>query len=297
MHVLACVPAYNEQDHIGELIKEILDYVDSVAVCDDGSSDFTSKEAKNAGAYVIKHKKNLGKGAALRSLFNYAKQSSADVIVTIDGDKQFLPKEIPKLTKSIIEKPSDVVIGNRFDEKDQVPPYRKFGNKILDHATNIVTDIPIKDTQSGFRAYSKRAIEVMEFSNNGFSADSEILISIVQNKLRITEENVTVIYNTGHRTSTKNPVLHAGGVFASLIEMILIKHPLRYLGIPGIILIITGIVSSVYVLTVFNDIGYFSVPYTLLAIATLAFGLLMILVSGLLFTFNIQLKKKDQNKN
>ena len=86
-------------------------------------------------------------------------------------------------------------------------------------------------------------------------------------------------------------------VFASLIEMILIKHPLRYLGIPGIILIITGIVSSVYVLTVFNDIGYFSVPYTLLAIATLAFGLLMILVSGLLFTFNIQLKKKDQNKN
>ena len=99
MHVLACVPAYNEQDHIGELIKEILDYVDSVAVCDDGSSDFTSKEAKNAGAYVIKHKKNLGKGAALRSLFNYAKQSSADVIVTIDGDKQFLPKEIPKLTK------------------------------------------------------------------------------------------------------------------------------------------------------------------------------------------------------
>ena len=292
MHVLACVPAFNEQDHIGELIKEILRYVDSVVVCNDGSSDFTSKEAKNAGAYVIDHKKNLGKGAALRSLFNYAKESSADVIVTIDGDKQFLPKQIPILTKSIIEKTSDVVIGNRFDEKTQIPSYRKFGNKILDHATNVVTDIPIKDTQSGFRAYSKRAIEVIEFSNNGFSADSEILISVAQNKLRISEENVTVIYNTGHRTSTKNPVLHAGGVFASLIEMILIKHPLRYLGIPGIILIISGIISSVYVLSVFNDIGYFSVPYTLLAIATLAFGLLMILVSGLLFTFNIQLKKK-----
>ena len=83
---IACVPAYNEEGVIGKLIKKILPLVDSVVVCDDGSSDLTSKEAKDAGAFVIRHSHNKGKGAALKSLFDYAKRSNADVIVTIDGD-------------------------------------------------------------------------------------------------------------------------------------------------------------------------------------------------------------------
>ena len=88
---------------------------------------------------------------------------------------------------------------------------------------NIITDLPIRDTQSGFRAYSKKAIDLIEFSNDGFTADSEILISASENGLRISEEKITVIYDTGHKTSTKNPVSHAGGVLGSLIELISLK--------------------------------------------------------------------------
>ena len=99
MYLLACIPAYNEEGVIGNLIKKTLPLVDSVVVCDDGSSDLTSKEAKDAGAFVIRHSRNKGKGAALKSLFDYAKHSNADMMVTLDGDGQFLPEEIPKLTK------------------------------------------------------------------------------------------------------------------------------------------------------------------------------------------------------
>ena len=104
-----------KKEIIGKTVKEILKYVDAVVVCDDGSADNTLTEAKNSGAYVIRHEKNLGKGAGLKSLFDYAMHTTAEVIVTIDGDGQFLPKEIPKLTKDIEDGKSDIVIGYRFE--------------------------------------------------------------------------------------------------------------------------------------------------------------------------------------
>ena len=212
MNTLVCIPAFNEEGAIGKLVKKTLSYVDSVVVCDDGSSDNTTKEAEDSGAHVIVHNENKGKGSALKSLFEHARHSSADIIVTIDGDGQFLPEEIKKLTNPIIENISDVVVGYRFDDDTEMPSYRKIGNKILDHATNIVSSIPIRDTQSGFRAYSKKAIELIEFSNDGFTADSEILINASKHDLRISEEKITVVYDTGRRTSTKNPILHGSGV-------------------------------------------------------------------------------------
>jgi len=254
MNTLVCIPAFNEEGAIGKLVRKTLSYVDSVVVCDDGSSDNTAKEAENSGAHVIVHDENRGKGSALKSLFEHARHSSADIIVTIDGDGQFLPEEIKKLTKPIIEKTSDIVVGYRFDNDTEMPSYRKIGNKILDHATNIATSIPIRDTQSGFRAYSKNAIELIEFSNDGFTADSEILINASKHDLRISEEKITVIYDTGRRTSTKNPILHGSGVLGSLVEMILVKHPLKYLGVPGLIVLICGMLLSFYTISVFNSV-------------------------------------------
>ena len=136
MSILVCIPAFNEEPTIKNVVEDALRYADSVAVCDDGSLDETKNKAEKAGAYVIKHEKNLGKGAALRSLFKYASYSNADVIVTMDGDGQSLPKEIPKLTKPINENKSDIVIGYRFDT-NQMPQYRKIGNKFLDMKAKI----------------------------------------------------------------------------------------------------------------------------------------------------------------
>jgi len=286
MNTLVCIPAFNEEGAIGKLVRKTLSYVDSVVVCDDGSSDNTAKEAENSGAHVIVHDENRGKGSALKSLFEHAKHSSADIIVTIDGDGQFLPEEIKKLTKPIIEKTSDIVVGYRFDNDTEMPSYRKIGNKILDHATNIATSIPIRDTQSGFRAYSKNAIELIEFSNDGFTADSEILIDASKHGLRISEEKITVIYDTGRRTSTKNPILHGSSVLGSLIEMILVKHPLKYLGIPGLIVIFCGVLLSSYTISVFNQTALLPIPFALVSIGLLLLGFLLLMTSGILFAIN-----------
>jgi glycosyltransferase involved in cell wall biosynthesis len=291
MKILACIPAFNEENIIGDVVKKTLSYVDKVIVCDDGSVDNTFNEAKISGAEVIHHSKNLGKGAALKSLFNYARNSNFDVIVTIDGDGQFLPEEITKLVKSIVEKKSDIVIGYRFDDKTEMPSYRKIGNKILDKITSLASDLPFRDTQSGFRAYSKKAIDLITFQTNGFGADSEILINISKKGLRISEQKVTVIYNTGRKTSTKNPLSHSGEVITSIIELVAIRHPLKYLGILGIIFLIIGIIFSVVIISTFNDTRYFSIPFTLLSMGSLLIGLMLLLMSVLLFSINKSLHK------
>jgi glycosyltransferase involved in cell wall biosynthesis len=291
MKILACIPAFNEENIIGDVVKKTLSYVDKVIVCDDGSVDNTFNEAKISGAEVIHHSKNLGKGAALKSLFNYARNSNFDVIVTIDGDGQFLPEEITKLVKSIVEKKSDIVIGYRFDDKTEMPSYRKIGNKILDKITSLASDLPFRDTQSGFRAYSKKAIDLITFQTNGFGADSEILINISKKGLRISEQKVTVLYETGRKTSTKNPLSHSGEVITSIIELVAIRHPLKYLGILGIIFLIIGIIFSVIIISTFNDTRYFSIPFTLLSMGSLLIGLMLLLMSVLLFSINKSLHK------
>jgi len=280
---LACIPAYNEGKVIGNVIKRTLQFVDKVVVCDDGSTDETVEEAKMAGAHVIQHPENKGKGAAFKSLFDYAKKNSVDVMVTIDGDGQFLPEEIPKLIKPILEKKSDIVIGFRFDDTSEMPSYRKFGNKVLDRITNLASDLPYRDTQSGFRSYSKKAINSINFIDSGFSVDSEILVDASRKNLKISEEKVTVIYDTGEKTSTMNPISHTGGILSSLIEQITLRQPLRYFAIPGLAFIIFGIIYSGIVIAIFNEDRYFSIPSTLLALGTLLIGLTMFLVGLILF--------------
>ena len=286
MYLLACLPAYNEEGVIGELIKKITPLVDSVVVCDDGSTDLTSKESQDAGAFVIQHKQNKGKGAALQSLFDFARHSNADVIVTIDGDGQFLPEEIPKLTEDIENGKSDIVIGYRFETEKDMPSYRKIGNKVLDELSKTASNLNLRDTQSGFRAYSKKAIEKIDFKNNGFVADSEILIDASTKDLTISEQHVTVLYNTGTRTSTQNPIRHGSSVLISLLEMVLMKRPLTFLGIPGLIMSVIGIITSSLTLISFNETGYFSIPLTLLSIVLFTVGIMLVLVSGILFSFN-----------
>lgn len=290
---IACIPAYNEQNSISDIIKRVQPFVDKVVVCDDGSTDKTEQKALDVGAHVIKHQKNLGKGNTLKSLFEYAKNIGADIIVTIDGDGQFLPEEIPKIIEPVIKGKADVVIGYRFDDAKDMPSYRKIGNKFLDKMTNMATELPFRDTQGGFRAYSKKAIGVIQFSTSGFGVDSEILIDASKKGLIIVEEKVTVIYNTGGKTSTKTPIVHVSEVMKMLLEIIVIHHPLKYLGLPGIILIIAGIAVGIFVLTIFNETRYFSIPFTLISISVTMLGLLLLLMSVVLFSIAKSINQKS----
>jgi glycosyltransferase involved in cell wall biosynthesis len=289
---IACIPVYNEEKLIENVIKRCKLFVDEVIVCDDGSTDQTVINAKNAGAHVLTHKENFGKGEAMKTLFNYAKKSDADIMVTIDGDGQFLPEEIPKIIEPITKKQSDIVIGYRFDDSEEMPSYRKLGNKMLDKVTNLASDLPFRDTQGGFRAYSRKAFDSISFSTKGFGVDSEILIDASRKGLKISEEKIAVIYNTGEKTSTKGPLAHSSEVLGFLLESIAIHHPLRYLGIPGTILAIIGIVIGMFVLTIFNETRYFSVPFTLITIATLVIGTLLMLMSVVLYSITKSVRQK-----
>tara|TARA_B100000953_G_C17965046_1_gene404304 strand:- start:156 stop:1034 length:879 start_codon:yes stop_codon:yes gene_type:complete len=284
MPILVCIPAFNEGKVIDNVIKDCLKFSDKVVVCDDGSIDNTYEVADAAGAEVIRHEKNIGKGEALRSLFKFACHSNYDTIVTIDGDGQFLPEEIPKLVKNIEENKSDVVVGYRFNNTRDMPEYRKFGNKMLDRMTNMVEELSVRDTQSGFRAYSKKVIENIDFKMKGFGSDAEILIDATKKGFRISEEKITVIYDTGAKTSTKNPISHTGEVISSLLEITAIRSPLKFIGIPGIILMFVGIYFIINVAITFNDIEYFSIPFTLIGATCLALGLILFLMSIILFS-------------
>ncbi len=238
---LACIPAYNEESHIENLVKSAKNYVDSVIVCDDGSTDDTASIAKNAGAIVISHKVNQGYGAAIISLFDYARKNNAEIMITIDGDGQHNPDQIPLLLDTITQHNVDVVIGSRFlNQNTKTPGYRKRGIKIITSAANYGTDLKVSDSQSGFRAYSKNAIDAIHPTEDGMSVSTEILLKISNKGLSLAEIPITISYDDD--TSEYNPISHGISVLANTIKYVSIKHPLKFYGVPGITLIIAGII-------------------------------------------------------
>src|SRR2546427_1958822 len=167
-----------------------------------------------------------------------------------------------------------------------MPGYRKMGNKFLDKMANMASELPFRDTQSGFRAYSSKALSVINFQADGFGADAEILIDASRKGLRVVEEKITVLYDVGHDTSTKDPISHTTDVLTSLIELIALKRPLRFLGIPGLVLMILGVAFSTVVITIFNETRYFSIPSTLVAMGSLVIGIILLLMSVVLFSIS-----------
>lgn len=238
---LACIPAYNEESHIEDLVKSAKKHVDQVVVCDDGSTDDTANLAKKAGATVISHKTNKGYGAAIISLFDYARNNNAQIMITLDGDGQHDPDQIPLLLDTITQHNVDVVIGSRFlNQNTKAPGYRKRGIKIITSAANYGADLKVSDSQSGFRAYSKDAIDAIHPTEEGMSVSTEILLKISNKGLSLAEVPITISYDGD--TSEHNPVQHGISVLANTLKYISIKHPLKFYGIPGIILIIAGII-------------------------------------------------------
>ena len=141
------------------MIKKSLPYVDKVVVCDDGSTDDTAVLARKAGAIVISHETNQGYGATIATLFDYGRKNNAEIMVTLDGDGQHSPDQVPDLINVILKHNVDVVIGSRSlsDDKD-LPSYRRTGIKIITSTINSATNLKVTDSQSGFRAYSKACL-------------------------------------------------------------------------------------------------------------------------------------------
>ena len=238
---LACIPAYNEESHIESLVNSAKNHVDSVVVCDDGSTDNTANIAKNAGAVVISHKINKGYGAAIISLFDYARENNVDTMITVDGDGQHDPDQIPLLVDILSQHNVDVVIGSRFlNQNTEAPGYRQRGIKIITSTVNYGTDLKVSDSQSGFRAYSKIAINAIHPTEENMSVSTEILFKISNKGLSLAEVPITISYDGD--TSEHNPLSHGVSVLANTIKYVSIKHPLQFYGIPGILVTAIGII-------------------------------------------------------
>lgn len=237
--IVALLPSYNEEVALGSIILRTKKYVDEVIVIDDGSYDKTSEVAKLAGAKLIKHKNNLGKGSALKTGFEASKDY--DIIVTIDSDAQHNPDEIPKLIDPIIKGYADIVNGSRYinGNDENTPHYRRVGQKVLDTATNISTGLSLTDSQSGFRAFSKKTLNCFNFEDTGFGVESEMLSDASEQGFRITEVEISVRYDVNG--STKNPISHGITVLVKIIRDMELKRPLYYFTVPGLIIFIIGL--------------------------------------------------------
>jgi glycosyltransferase involved in cell wall biosynthesis len=244
MITIAAMPAFNEEKHIAKTIIGCMKYVDKVVVVDDGSSDATAEIAEALGAIVIKHPENRGYGAALQTIFNTARDMNVERMVIIDSDGQHDPGEIPKLLQPL-NNGTDIVIGSRFVNGNgkNVPAYRKVGMKVLDTATNIAGSINISDSQSGFRAYRRRAIEKIRIKGNDMSAGSEILMQMKDHDLKFEEVDIHCNYGV-EKASKQNAISHGLKVMVHILGEIELRKPLYYITLPGLILMFAGLVMG-----------------------------------------------------
>lgn len=209
-NILIGIPAYNEQNAISSVIKDIKkeDYK-NILVVDDGSTDKTSEYAKNAGAIVLKHIINRhGPGGATGTIIEYAKRNNYDYLVLLDADGQHSPKDIKKLLS--YSKKYDVIIGSRMiGNIKNMPKLRIIANFVGSFVTWFFFGLFLRDTQSGFKVLNKRAIKKIKITYDTFEFCSEMIGEINKNKLSYKEVPIRILYtdhslNKGHGQSIKN---------------------------------------------------------------------------------------------
>jgi glycosyltransferase involved in cell wall biosynthesis len=216
--IIVAIPAYNEEQFIAEVVRKARKFVDQVIVVDDGSTDSTARVAEAAGAMVINHGVNKGYGESIKSCFNAAKENGADILITLDGDGQHDPDDVPKLLAPISRGEADVVVGSRFlNDKSDMPQYRKFGINVITFLYNFGSRLKVSDAQSGFRAYSRKAMDGLVITRSGMGASVEVIIKIREEGFRIKEVPICCSYLPN--SSTLNPFRHGLGVALTVLKL------------------------------------------------------------------------------
>ena len=292
MKITVGIPAYNEEKNIAKIISQIKEITSSIIVCDDHSTDDTNKIAKSMGVDVITHSRNMGYGSAIKSIFAKAKEIDSDILVTMDADGQHRIEDLKKILEPVLSGTVDICIGSRFLEKnvENVPSYRKVGIKVLTKLTNVSLKESITDSQSGFRAYAKKAISEIIPTESGMAISNEILLKASNLNLRIGEVPIVVLYDGD--TSTHNPVSHGTSVFVSTLKFIAIEHPLQFFVLPGTLILLLGLSFVLWALQLFSDSGVLVTNITLIGIACLIFGAILIVNGINLFSITHLIREK-----
>ncbi len=289
------IPAFNVERTIAKVVVRARQYCDDIIVCDDGSSDDTGKIAESLGCKVVRHHRNIGYGAAIRTLIDAAGKEGADVLVTIDADGQHDPEEIASLVGPIIQGEADLVIGTRFGPNGSertIPALRKFGIKSITWLVESLSHQNISDAQSGFRAYGKKALSHIHPGEQGMGASTEILLTAKANGLRVLEIPTTVKYGHDNK-STHNPIYHFADVVASTLKIASIRHPLPFFGLPGIAFLLTSVSFALWALNIFSKEGRLVTNLTLISIGTAIIGTILVTAGVLLFTLITVLRERS----
>ena len=284
--VIAAIPAYNEEKYIGTVVLKARQYVSEVIVLDDGSTDHTADVARLAGASVIRHQQNEGKGASIRMLLAEARKRNPDILVLLDADSQHNPDEIPTLVKPISES-FDLVIGSRERQRGNIPHYRHTGQRVLSYFSGILSGKRGIDSECGFRALSAKAIAELKLKQNGFAIETEMIAAAVEKGLNITQVPISAIYTKDG--STLSPVAHGVGNLAWIITMISERKPLIFFGVAGTVLVVSGAIAAARVLHISSTGGIIAIGTALMSVLFLTIGIFTIFTGVIL---NALLKRK-----
>ena len=293
MKIIVGIPAFNEEKNIAVLIIQLKKIADKIIVCNDGSTDLTSKIAEELGATMINHEKNLGYGAAIRSIFLKSKDLDGDILVTFDADGQHRIEDINRVINPIINGESDLVIGSRFldESAKEVPQYRKAGIKLITKITNASIKKQLTDSQSGFRAYSKKVLNELNPSELGMGISTEILIKASAKNFRISEVPIKIVYDGD--TSTHNPISHGSSVLLSTIKFTSIEHPLKFYGIPSMIFFAIGLLFTSLSIEYYADIGRLNTNLTLIGAGSILIAVVLLLTGILLYSLVSVVREKN----
>lgn len=278
--IVALIPAYNEERFIGSLVLTVQPLVDQVIVIDDGSTDQTTEIAQRAGALVLRHQQNQGKAAAVNTGFNYVRQRGPVAVVMLDGDGQHCADDIPAVLAPVLEEGADIVVGSRFLEvKSDIPAYRQVGQHGLTMLTNMASGVRTSDSQSGYRAFSARAINVLTFGQGGFSLESEMQFLANEYGLNLVEVPIKVTYA---EPAKRNPVSHGMQVVNAVLRLVGQTRPLLFFGVPGLVTLFCGVLLGLYVVQQYSLSHQLAQGYALITVALTVTGMLLLFSAILL---------------
>ncbi len=268
--IVAVIPAYNEERFIGSMVLHAARHADAVIVVDDGSTDATAAIAAQAGAIVASHEHNRGKGVALNTGFRQAAALRPEVVVTLDADGQHLAGEIETVIQPVLAGQADLVIGSRYLRAGApVPAHRALGHQLFTFMTNRASGLAVSDSQSGFRAFSRRALETITFHSPGFSVESEMQFLAHDHDLKLVEVPVTIRYPD----PPKRPVIQHGLlVLNGLLQLVGQYRPLFYFGLPGLVLTLLGLGLGVWTVDIYRRTQELAVGYALISVMLFLLG-------------------------
>jgi glycosyltransferase involved in cell wall biosynthesis len=239
--LLVGIPAYNAAGSVGNVVRAATAHADLVLVVDDGSVDETASRAREAGATVVAHPVNSGYGAALKTIFREAAERRYDNLVIVDADGQHDASDVGRLAAGLVAADADVAVGSRFTDggSTDAPPYRRVGLAVINTLTNLslgrVGRDRIADTQSGFRAYSPRAVASLATDDgigDRMDASLDILYHAASRDYEIVEVGTSVTYEVEHG-STLDPVSHGLELVGGILRRTAREYPVAVFGVVG----------------------------------------------------------------